>query len=180
MSAKYIFINIFFLCYSLSSNAFMVKMNGELVENACEIAPDSINKDVVFQDISVKDINSGGSIYLKKKFSLRFINCDLSTFHTLKLKFFAIKESEMLGDKDYYVRVNGVNANKIGIGLLNSDFSPLKLEEYHNNNLGSAISGKEIIVDFFAFIKGTPDAILNNSIVPGSYDATATFEVFYE
>ena len=87
----------------------------------------------------------------------------------------------MKGQSEYYLKVTGVNAGKLAIGILDTDGTTLmKLGDAHNHGQGTPVDRDTLQFNFKAYVKATPDAIARKSVQPGEYKSVANFELFYE
>ena len=176
------------LMFSSSVFAVAIRIEGEVIETACLLAPGSESQLVTFKDRPAKDFNHEPGYGPKERFAIKFIECDNSAFNTLKLKFSGARETNMTGRADYFLKVRGGgNEGKLGVGLIDVDGTPLKLGESstlgeaHNSGFGTIIGDKKAFsLDFSAYIQATPNAILDQSVRAGEYTSSVTFEIFYE
>lgn len=164
-----------------------VAWSGEVIEAACLLAPENQNLSVDFSARPAKDFNFAPGHSPREKFTIKLTECHNSAFNTVKIRFHGQKENNMTGKKDYFLAVNGNNAGQLGIGIIDVDGTPLKLGEtrsageYHNSNTGTIIgSNKTLNLNFLAYVQSTPSAMMNKTVVPGNYNSSATFEIFYE
>ncbi|WP_283393002.1 fimbrial protein [Photobacterium phosphoreum] len=178
-----------FGAWLFSSPTFAVdaSWHGEVVEASCILAPESANQDVNFLERSVKDFNFEPGYSPREKFTIKLIECDNSAFNTVKIRFYGQRENNMTEKSDYFLAVRGVNSGRLGIGIIDVDGTPLKLGETpslgesHNSGTGTIIGTNKILnLNFSAYVQATPDAMMNKTVVPGSYSSSATFEIFYE
>nr|WP_235636903.1 fimbrial protein [Escherichia coli] len=49
----------------------------------------------------------------------------------------------------------------------------------HNKGQGEKVTGNSLELPFGAYVVATPEALRTKSVVPGDYEATATFELTY-
>ncbi|UGG95628.1 fimbrial protein (plasmid) [Escherichia coli] len=73
-----------------------------------------------------------------------------------------------------------MNAGRLGIALLDTDGSSLlKPGTSHNKGQGEKVT--ETVLSFLSarMFVATPEALRTKSVVPGDYEATATFELTY-
>lgn len=170
------------LLLALSAGAVNVTFDGELLDRPCQIDSASLNQTVQFLERPVKDFQYVPGRGAAEKFSIRLVDCDTSSiWKTVKLKFSGNKESAMRDQSEYFLRVTGVNAGKLAIGILDTDGTTLmKLGEAHNRGQGSPVNNKTLQFNFKAYVQATPDALAQKSVTPGSYASTANFELFYE
>lgn len=170
------------LLLTLSAGAVNVRFDGELLDRPCQIDSASLNQTVQFLERPVKDFQYAPGRGPAEKFSIRLVDCDTSSiWKTVKLKFSGNKESAMREQSEYFLKVTGVNAGKLAIGILDTDGTTLmKLGEGHNHGQGTRIEGSTVTLDFKAYVQATPDALAQKSVQPGEYQSVANFELFYE
>ena len=167
---------------SFSARAVDISFSGELIEYPCKLDTESENKTVQFPEYPVKSFYISSGRMPAQKFNIKLRDCDKSSlWKTVKLIFTGVHETNMNGDSDYYLKINGVNTGKLAVGLLDVDGSTLlKLGEAHNNMKRGGLVDGSMTFAFFAFVQATPDAISNKDIQPGLYTSTVTFKLIYE
>ncbi|EMY7309429.1 type 1 fimbrial protein [Escherichia coli] len=170
------------LLLTLSAGAVNVTFDGELLDRPCQIDPGSLNQTVQFLERPVKDFQYAPGRGPAENFSIRLVQCNTNTiWKTVKLKFTGDKESTMKEQSEYFLKVTGVNAGKLAIGLLDTDGTTLmKLGDAHNHGQGTPVDRDTLQFNFKAYVQATPDALAQKSVTPGSYASTANFELFYE
>lgn len=170
------------LLLTLSAGAVNVTFNGELLDRPCQIDSASLNQTVKFDDRAAKYFHRQPGRGPAEDFSIRLVQCNTSTiWKTVKLKFTGDRESAMKEQSGYFLKVTGVNAGKLAIGILDTDGTTLmKLGEAHNHGQGTPVDRDTLQFDFKAYVQATPDALAQKSVTPGSYASTANFELFYE
>ena len=170
------------LLLTLSAGAVNVTFDGELLDRPCQIDSGSLNQTVQFLERPVKDFQVSPGKGPAEKFSIRLVDCDSSSiWKTVKLKFSGLTEPGMKEKENWFLVVEGVNAGKLAVGLLDTDgVTPLKLGDAHNNRQGTQIEGNTVTLNFKAFVQATPDAIAQKSVQPGEYQSRVKFELFYE
>ncbi|HEI2855253.1 TPA: type 1 fimbrial protein [Escherichia coli] len=170
------------LLLTLSAGAVNVTFDGELLDRPCQIDSGSLNQTVQFMERPAKDFQVSPGKGPAEKFSIRLVNCDTSSiWKTVKLRFRGDKESAMREQSEYFLKVVGVNAGKLAIGILDTDdITLLKLGESHNHGQGTFIDRNTLQLNFKAYVQATPDALAQKSVTPGDYASTANFELFYE
>lgn len=170
------------LLLTLSAGAVNVTFDGELLDRPCQIDSASLNQTVQFLERPVKDFQVSPGKGPAEKFSIRLVQCNTSTiWKTVKLRFSGDKESAMREQSEYFLKVMGVNAGKLAIGILDTDGTTLmKLGEVHNHGLGTPIDRDTLQFNFKAYVQATPEALIQKNVTPGSYASTANFELFYE
>ena len=168
---------------AFSAKAVDISFNGDLTDYPCKIDTGSDSQTVYFLTYPVKNFYiSPGSTPLQK-FSIRLRDCDAnSSWKTVKFRFTGNHEPQMKEKSDYFLSVTGSgNEGKLAVGLLDTDGKTLlKLDDYNNNLNGTPLIDGNMDFDFFAFVKATPDAILNKIVQPGAYESLVRFELVYE
>ncbi len=170
------------LLFALSVGAVTVSFKGNLLDSPCQIAPGSLNQNVQFRERPVQDFHHAPGKGAVEGFSIRLINCNTKTLHkTVKLVFTGAREGNMTGQEDYFLKVSGVNAGKLAIGILDTDGATLmKLGEAHNHGQGTSIDRDTLLLNFKAYVQATPEAIAKKSVQAGIYESTANFNLTYE
>ena len=167
----------------LSVMAVDMQFNGELLDRPCQIKPGDENQLVTFLVRPAKDFWYPPARSPAKSFSINLTNCDTTSIWKLvKVKFSGTKEMAMGTQSDYFLEISGgPNKGKLAVGLLDSDgTTPLKLDEAESDIRVTAIDGSDFALRFKAFVQATPAAIAAQSVVPGEYTATVSFELFYQ
>lgn len=170
------------LLLTLSAGAVNVTFDGELLDSPCQIESGSDSLTVEFLERPVKDFQYAPGRGPAEDFSIRLVQCNTSIAQkTVKLTFSGNKESAMEELSDYFLQVNGVNAGKLAIGILDTDGSTLmKLGEAHNHGQGTPVDKETLQLNFKAYVQATPDALAQKSVIPGDYTSTAYFGLSYE
>ena len=170
------------LLLTLSAGAVTVRFDGELLDRPCQVDPASNGQTVQFLERPAKDFQYAPGRGPAENFSIRLIQCNTGTiWKTVKLRFSGDRESAMKEQSEYFLKVTGVNAGKLAIGLLDTDGTTLmKLGDAHNHGQGTPIDRDTLQFNFRAYVQATPDALAQKSVTPGSYASTANFELFYE
>ena len=170
------------LLLTLSAGAVNVTFDGELLDRPCQIDSASLNQTVLFLERPVKDFQYAPGRGPTENFSIRLVQCNTGTiWKTVKLKFTGDKESAMKEQSEYFLKVTGVNAGKLAIGILDTDGTTLmKLGDAHNHGQGTPVDRDTLQFNFKAYVQATPEALAQKSVTPGSYASTANFELFYE
>ncbi len=171
------------LLLMLSAGAVNITFDGELLDRPCQIDSASLNRTVQFLERPVKDFQYAPGRGPAERFSIRLVQCNTNTiWKTVKLRFSGTREDAMKEQKDYFLKVTGVNTGKLAIGILDTDGTTLmKLgEAYHNHGQGTPVDRDTLQFNFKAYVQATPEALAQKSVIPGSYASTANFELFYE
>ncbi|HBA7870660.1 TPA: type 1 fimbrial protein [Escherichia coli] len=175
------FLFLVFLISSLSSvniYASDLEFKGNLLDRPCQIDPDSVIKDISFQDTAARLFFTWPGRSSEQSFQIKLINCHPMTIGKLvQLTFRGQEEYRLPG----YLQVTGVNNGQLGIGIIDTDgTSLLALNSTHNKGRGDQVNENTITLKFKSFVQATQEAILNKSVTPGNYSATATFELSYK
>ncbi|HAW0905887.1 TPA: type 1 fimbrial protein [Escherichia coli] len=151
---------------------------GNLVDSPCQIDPSTSSQEVTFMDTASHLYHIWPGKSYEEKFRIRLINCQLNTmWKMVELTFRGDEEPELPG----YLRVNGINRGKLGIGIIDTDgISLLKLNQVHNGGQGDKVDKESVVLDFKAFVQATSEAIANKGVQPGDYNSTVTFELLYK
>ena len=154
-----------------------VAFKGNLLDIPCQVSADSLDKHIVFKTRATRDFWSQPGRSPTESFVIKLENCHPTAFGKIvDLTFKGSEEPALPG----HLQVAGVNSGRLGIALLDTDgISLLKLGVEHNKGNGDKITGSTITLPFGAYVVATPDAIRLKSVVPGDYEATATFELNY-
>ncbi|ELO4939518.1 type 1 fimbrial protein [Escherichia coli] len=170
------------LLLTLSAGAVTVNFDGELLDRPCQIDPASLNQTIQFQERAAKYFHTAPGRGPAEDFSIRLVQCNTATiWKTVKLKFTGDKERAMKEQSEYFLKVTGVNAGKLAIGILDTDGTTLmKLGDAHNHGQGTPVDRDTLQFNFKAYVQATPEALAQKSVTPGSYASTANFELFYE
>ncbi|HCM1965161.1 TPA: type 1 fimbrial protein [Salmonella enterica subsp. salamae serovar 56:l,v:z39] len=155
-----------------------VEFTGKLLDRPCQVDPVSSSQDVWFLDTAAPLYHVTPGRSSQRSFVIRLINCHASTFgKTVKLVFSGQGEPALPG----YLAVSGVNNGRLGIGILDTDGSTLlKPGDVHNLGAGSTVTGNAVTLNFKAYVQASPQAIVQRSVQPGDYSATATFALNYQ
>ncbi len=154
-----------------------VDFKGKLLDRPCRVAPESASQDVVFRDTPARQFWFWPGRTYNQRFSVKLVNCHSTTLgKTVKLVFRGGTEASLPG----YLAVTGENAGRLGIGIVDTDGSTLlKVGEAHNRGAGEVVTGKDVTLNFMAYVQATSDAITRKSVVPGTFQSVATFELSY-
>ncbi|EBN7971165.1 type 1 fimbrial protein [Salmonella enterica] len=155
-----------------------VDFTGNLLDRPCQVDPASSSQEVLFLDTAVPlyQVTPGRSS--QKPFVIRLINCHATTVgKTVKLVFSGQGEPALPG----YLAVTGVNNGYLGIGIVDTDSSTLlKPGDVHHLGAGDTVTGDTVTLNFKAYVQASPQAIVQRSVQPGDYSATATFTLNYQ
>lgn len=166
-----------------------LKFDGTLLEHPCKLDPATKNLEVRFLERAAKYFHRAPGRGPAENFSIRLINCRTDTVKkTVKIRFSTKTTEEAMKEQSgYFLKVTGINAGKLAIGILDTDGTTLmKLgnNDYsgaaHNQGKGSPVDSNTLQFNFKAYVQATPDALAQKSVVPGSYESVVDFKLFYE
>lgn len=149
-----------------------LRFRGNLVQGACSIRPGDEDIELTLREMTSKFIyrytRSEG-----KPFSLHLENCDTGIADSVTITFSGIENPDLPG----LLAVDaGSQASGIGVGLETLQSNPLPLEVASDEQ--ALITGNNVI-ELQVYVKGEPQAILDQSIVPGAFSASSTFTLGY-
>lgn len=152
-----------------------LSFKGTVVAYPCSIAPESERVPVDFGEISTKSLYASGRS-TPVPFSIKLQNCNPAVFNTVTVTFSGDENSNMT-DRLAIKAVTPGNAGGIGIGLLESDETPIKLDVPTS---ATAITDTALQLNFLAFVEGEPDAISGGTLTTGPFTATANYTLNYQ
>jgi len=148
-----------------------LSFSGTLVSEPCELDPTTTDLTVDFQSVIEKSLYSDTRT-TSIPFTIRLINCDVSLSSLVTLTFKGTESSKLPG----FLATTGA-ATGIAVGMEQLDGTLLPFNK--PTPAVSLTSGVNSIT-LNAFVEGEPDAIDGKSITPGTFSASATFEMSYE
>lgn len=159
-------------------NAAQLEFKGNLLNRPCQIDPSSAPQDVTFRNTGAPLYQAWPGKSYEEKFQIKLINCHASTMgKVVQLVFKGTEEKKLPG----YLQVSGLNQGVLGVGIIDTDGSSLlKLNQIHNGGLGVQVNTDSVVMNFKAYTQASPEAIVNKSVRPGDYNASATFELVYK
>lgn len=159
------------------ANSVNVDFNGKLLDLPCRVASESASQEVVFRDTSPRQFWVLPGRTGSQRFSVKLVNCHSTILgKTVKLVFRGETEASLPG----YLAVTGNNAGRLGIGIVDTDGSTLlKVGDAHNRGAGEVVTGRDVTLNFMAYVQATSDAITQKNVVPGIFQSVATFELSY-
>lgn len=165
---------ILFMCSVKATSE--LTFSGNLRDMPCQVDAMSQSQDITLPNASTAQMNKSPGSSAMKGFTISLVNCQNDIIgKVVKLTFRGLEEVSLPG----YLAVNGANAGKIGIGIIDTDGSSiLHLDDVHNQG-GGVVSTNTIHLNFSAYAQSTPLAIANQNVVPGDYSALTTFEISY-
>lgn len=150
-----------------------VKISGNLVAEPCSLDTNSSQIELVFNDL-VKKFFYKTPRTVGKPFIIRLIGCDTSIGKTVRLTFLGKESVQLPG----LLAPDAGNVKGIAFGIETDDATPKLI------SLNSS-SGRYLLTDgitemrFRGYVQGEPDAILKQTISPGTFSGTATFRLEY-
>lgn len=147
-----------------------LKFGGTLVSEPCELDPATTDLEVDFRSVVQK------SLYLYGRtssipFTINLINCDIALANSVTMTFTGTESTNLPG----LLAVTGT-ATGIAIGMEDQAGIPIPFNEATKP---LALEAGTTSFTFMAYVEGEPDAIANQSIVPGTFSAIATIEIAY-
>ncbi|WP_444544345.1 fimbrial protein [Pseudocitrobacter faecalis] len=152
-----------------------LSFKGVVVAYPCSIAPESERVPVDFGEISTKSLYATGKS-TPVPFSIKLQNCNPGVFNAVTVTFSGTENSNMT-DRLAIKAVTPGNAGGIGIGLLESDQTPIQLDVPTN---ATAITDTALQLNFLAFVEGEPDALSGGTLTTGPFTATANYTLNYQ
>ncbi|QPJ99573.1 type 1 fimbrial protein [Enterobacter mori] len=169
--AAVLFMTVLVLLFpAIVTAADNLQIDGTLVNEPCELAPESENLTVEFDTIITK------YLYINTRthaipLTIKLINCDTTIGESGWITFTGLENEALPG----LLSVTGA-ATGIAVGMELPDGTPLTV-----NQPSPAFSLLDDATDIVlqAYIQGEPEAIEKGTITPGDFLATATFEIEY-
>lgn len=151
-----------------------VEFDGTLIEDACDVYPGDESIELDFGTIVDR------YLYLNTQtnsqpFTIRLINCDLALGHEVKVTFMG---SESLALPGLLALDAGSQAKGVAVGIESISGTAIKINSGSYTQRLS--TGNSNDLRFQAYVKGEPLALQNQSLVLGSWSASATFKLDYE
>lgn len=147
-----------------------LSITGSLVNEPCELDPNTSTLKVNFGSVIEKTLYSENRT---KGVPLRvtLMNCDLNLGAQASLTFTG-KESALPG----FLATSGIGSSGVVIGLEKLDGTPVP---FNKASQAYTLTSNTNTLSLRAFVKAEPDAIKDKSLMPGAFNAAATFEVGY-
>lgn len=162
------------LLLSLSAHAAdNMRFHGALVAEPCVIPPGEEEIKLDFGTVIDK------YLYLNQRthgqsFQLHLTECDLSLGNMLKITFSGMESPALPG----LLALDGASqASGIAIGMETADGQALPLNK---SGQGYPLLAGDNVIELKAFVQGEPQALANQSIERGPFQAVATFSLEYE
>ncbi|PHM37219.1 fimbrial protein [Xenorhabdus innexi] len=151
-----------------------VRITMTVLAPSCVIKPEDKAMEVDFGTINSRDLY----LYHRtagQQFRLHLEECDPKVAQKVKVKFAGQESREQPGLLAFN---HGSSASGAAIGMEKLDGTPLPF----NKTAQFALTGTNSnhVIPFQAYIKADPNALLQNKIGVGEFNAMATFELSYE
>lgn len=147
-----------------------LKFSGSLVSDPCELDPQTTTLTVDFGTVIEKDLY----LYTRTKdvpFTINLTSCDTSLAEQVTFTFKGTESAALPG----LLAVERAGTG-IAIGLESQSGTPLA---FNKPSPQLTLSNGTNSFTLMAYVTGEPEAINQQSIVPGDFSATATFEMAY-
>lgn len=145
--------------------------SGTLRAHACTLHPDDQNIQIDFEQIGSRDLYLNGGTP-DEQFSIRLQNCNARVASSVEVRFMGNQSAKLPGALALDA---GSVSSGFAIALKDAYRQPLKLGEVSS----SPLTGTDTTLIFYRRLQVEPDALVNNGIVPGTFSASGTFELFY-
>ncbi|QMI06732.1 fimbrial protein [Citrobacter sp. RHB25-C09] len=152
-----------------------LSFKGVVVAYPCSIAPESERVPVDFGNISTK------SLYINGKttpipFTIKLQDCNPSVLSTVTVTFSGTPNAELADRLQITASAPG-NASGVGIGLLEADDTPVRL---NIATTPAPINDTILQLNFKAFVEAEPVALANGTLATGPFTATANYTLNYQ
>ena len=152
-----------------------LSFTGVVMAYPCSIAPESERVPVDFGEVSTK------SLYINGKttpipFTIKLQDCTPNVFNTVTVTFSGDPNGN-LADRLAISATSPGNAGGVGIGLLEEDDTPVRLNVATRP---AAIADTILRLNFQAFVEAEPDALANGTLSTGPFTATANYTLNYQ
>lgn len=152
-----------------------MRFHGILVDEPCTIKPGDETVELDFGNIPDKNLYA----YQRtpsKLFQIRLSECDLTIGKSVKITFKGDENQAMAGQGFLAISPSSQAAG-IAVGLESENGNALPVNKETDK---MSLNADDTILNFYAFIQGEPDAIVNQSIKRGPFSAIATFHLNYD
>ncbi|RUT37078.1 type 1 fimbrial protein [Pseudomonas sp. PAMC 29040] len=161
------------LVHNASAQGKNVRLHGTLVAEPCVIAPGGESVTLDFGTVIDKYLYTNQRTH-GQPFDIRLTECDVSLGRTVKMTFSGIENPHLAG----LLAIDGASqASGIAIGMETPGGQKLPLNK---PDQGVRLVNGNNTLTVHAYVQGEPDAIANNSIERGPFNAIATFNLEYE
>ncbi|EMM5417978.1 fimbrial protein [Citrobacter amalonaticus] len=152
-----------------------LSFTGVVMAYPCSIAPDSERVPVDFGKVSTKSLYINGKT-VPVPFTIKLEDCTPSVFNSVTVTFSGIANGN-LADRLAISATSPGNAGGVGIGLLEEDDTPVRLNVATRP---AAINDTILRLNFQAFVEAEPDALANGTLTTGPFTATANYTLNYQ
>lgn len=152
-----------------------LSFTGVVMAYPCSIAPDSERVPVDFGKVSTKSLYINGKT-VPVPFTINLEDCTPSVFDSVTVTFSGTANGN-LADRLAISATSPGNAGGVGIGLLEEDDTPVRLNVATRP---AAISDTTLRLNFQAFVEAEPDALANGTLTTGPFTATANYTLNYQ
>ncbi|HBC0586021.1 TPA: type 1 fimbrial protein [Enterobacter cloacae] len=152
-----------------------VSFKGVVMAYPCSIAPESGRILVDFGEISTKSLYINGKT-TPVPFAIKLQDCNPNVFNAVTVTFSGIANANMADRLAINATAPG-NAGGVGIGLLEEDDTPVRLNIATRPTL---INDTLLRLSFQAFVEAEPDAVASGTLTTGPFTATAHYTLDYQ
>lgn len=154
-----------------AAEAVDMNFGGTLRAQACTLHPDDQVIRVDFDLAGSRDLYLNGGTP-DEPFNIRLQNCNANVATEVEVTFMGNQSAKIPGALALDA---GSAAAGFAIALKDAYRQPLKLGDASR----SPLTGTDTTLVFYRRLQVEPDALANNGIVPGVFNASGTFELFY-
>lgn len=148
-----------------------LQISGTLVTEPCTLDVNNNTQTVDFGTVIekglYKEVRTPGV-----PFTISLTECDVSLGKTVNLTLTGAESTPLSG----YLIATGSGSSGVAIGIENTEGKNLPVNEALS---GFALNDGTTDIVLQAFVQAEPDAIKNQSLVPGAFSATATIDAEY-
>lgn len=152
-----------------------LSFKGVVMAYPCSIAPESERVPVDFGKISTKTLYINGKT-TPVPFTIKLQNCTPNVFNSVTVTFSGIANANLADHLEISATTPG-NAGGVGIGLLEADDTPVRLNVATRP---AVINDTVMRLNFQAFVEAEPDALANGTLATGPFTATANYTLSYQ
>lgn len=152
-----------------------LSFKGVVMAYPCSIAPESERVQIDFGEISTKSLSGSGKT-TPVPFTIQLQDCNPNVFDAVTVTFSGVANAN-LADRLAINATPPGNAGGVGIGLLEADETPVRLNVATRP---TPLNDTLIRLSFLAFIEAEPDALTNGTITAGPFTATANYTLNYQ
>ncbi|HEM6801134.1 TPA: type 1 fimbrial protein [Citrobacter koseri] len=152
-----------------------LSFKGVVVAYPCSIAPESEKVPVDFGEIPTKVLYANRTS-TPVSFSIKLQNCNPAVFNSVTVAFHGDSNPNMT-DRLAINAVAPGSASGVGIGLLEADDTPIRLDI---ETTPTPVTTSAIQLNFKAFVEGEPGALSNGTLTTGPFTATAYYTLNYQ